>query len=195
MTGKYLKGFALSVAAFGFSVGAAAANDFAPQITDVLNNQIKPWLTDPVVVDAIKAQNAETSGLSDSAIDALDKQWRAEADAGGGPLIDEVLANSLSTFLKAKKAEANGLFSEVFIMDAKGLNVGQSDVTSDYMQGDEGKWQKTYPVGPDAVFIDEVEFDDSSQQFQSQANATIVDPASGQPIGAITVGINVENLE
>lgn len=79
-------------------------------------------------------------------------------------------------------------------MDAKGLNVGQSDVTSDYMQGDEDKWQKTYPVGPDAVFIDEVEFDDSSGQFQSQANATVTDPATGQAIGAITLGINVEKL-
>ena len=96
--------------------------------------------------------------------------------------------------LKSKKDEAGGLFSEIFIMDAKGLNVGQSDVTSDYMQGDEAKWQNTYAAGPDAVFIDEVEFDDSSQQFQSQANLTIVDPATGKPIGAITVGVNVEQL-
>eukprot|EP00747_Dinoflagellata_sp_TGD_P172571 gnl/TRDRNA2_/TRDRNA2_209329_c0_seq1.p2 gnl/TRDRNA2_/TRDRNA2_209329_c0~~gnl/TRDRNA2_/TRDRNA2_209329_c0_seq1.p2 ORF type:complete len:208 (-),score=54.53 gnl/TRDRNA2_/TRDRNA2_209329_c0_seq1:59-592(-) len=176
-------------------VGSAQANEFAPQITDVMNNQIKPWLSDPTVVDAIKAQNAETGGLSAGDIDALDKQWRAEADAGSGPLIDKVLANKLSAFLKGKKEASGGLIFEVFVMDAKGLNVGQSDVTSDYMQGDEGKWQKTYPVGPDALFIDDVEFDDSTEQFQSQANTTIVDPATGEAIGAITVGINVEKLE
>jgi len=192
---KYLKGLTLAVAMSGLMAGSAHANDFAPQITELLNNQIKPWLSDPVVIDAIKAQNAETSGLSEGDIDALDKQWRAEADAGSGPLIDKTLANALSAFLKAKKDEAGGLYSEIFVMDGKGLNVGQSDVTSDYMQGDEAKWQKTYGAGPDAVFIDEVEFDDSSEQFQSQANTTIVDPATGQAIGAITIGINVEKLQ
>ena len=79
-------------------------------------------------------------------------------------------------------------------MDAKGLNVGTSDVTSDYMQGDEGKWQKTYLVGPDATFIDEVEFDESSKTFQSQVSTTVVDPATGKAIGAVTIGMNVEKL-
>lgn len=79
-------------------------------------------------------------------------------------------------------------------MDAKGLNVGQSDVTSDYMQGDEAKHQKTYVAGPKSTFIDEVEFDDSSQTFQTQISRTIIDPADGKAIGAITVGVNVENL-
>ena len=71
-------------------------------------------------------------------------------------------------------------------MDMKGLNVGQSDVTSDYWQGDEAKWQKTYGVGPSAVLIDEVEFDDSSQTYQSQVSIAVV---------AVTVGVNVEMLE
>lgn len=177
-----------------FGAMTASANDFADQITTVLNGQVKSWISDPVVVEAVKAQNAETGGLSEADIDTLDKQWRAEAEAGSGPLIDKVLANKLSAFLKEKKEASGGLFSEIFVMDAKGLNVGQSDVTSDYMQGDEDKWQKTYPVGPDAVFIDEVEFDDSSGQFQSQANVTVTDPATGQAIGAITLGINVEKL-
>ena len=78
-------------------------------------------------------------------------------------------------------------------MDNKGLNVGQSDMTSDYMQGDEAKWQKTFSQGAGVMFIDEVEFDESSKAFQSQASVTIVDE-SGKPIGAITVGVNVEKL-
>lgn len=175
------------------SVGAQA-NDFAPQITKELNERIKPWLSDPALVAAVKAQNARTAALAAPDIDKLDKQWRAEAKAGSGPLVDEVRGNALSNFLKAKKAASGGLYSEIFVMDAKGLNVGMSDTTSDYMQGDEGKWKKTYPVGPDAMFIDEVEFDDSSKAFQSQVSATVVDPATGKPIGAITIGINVEKL-
>ena len=191
---RYLKTLGLAAVVSAAFTGPAGANDFAAQILDVLNNQIRTWTNDPVVVDAVKARNAETGGLSDGDIDTLDKQWRAEASTGSGPLIDSVLANKLSAFLKEKKAASDGLYAEIFVMDAKGLNVGQSDITSDYMQGDEDKWQKTYLVGPDAVFIDDVEFDDSSGQFQSQVNATIADPATGQPIGAITIGINVEKL-
>ncbi len=67
--------------------------------------------------------------------------------------------------------------------------------TSDYWQGDEAKWQKTFSAGANAYFIDEIEFDDSSEMFQAQVSAAIADPATGEPIGAITFGVNVENLE
>ena len=42
--------------------------------------------------------------------------------------------------------------------------------------------------------ISEVEFDDSTQFYQSQASLPIYDPATGQMIGAITFGINVQRL-
>ena len=170
----------------------AQANDFEPQIKEFYNSTVKAWLTDPAVIEAIKAQNAETSGFDAAKIDTLDKQWRAEAKAGSGDLVNKVSGNALSAWLTKKKEEAGGKIAEAFVMDAKGLNVGISDLTSDYMQGDEGKHQKTYGAGPDAVFIDEVEFDESSGAFQSQLSATISD--GGKPIGAITVGINVEKL-
>ena len=82
----------------------------------------------------------------------------------------------------------------VFVMDGKGLNVGQSDVTSDYWQGDEAKWQDTYSNGKGAVHISELEEDESTQTLQSQVSVTVVDPESGKAIGAVTFGVNVENL-
>jgi hypothetical protein len=104
------------------------------------------------------------------------------------------MASAASKILKRLKAAHPDTVTEVLVMDNRGLNVGQSDVTSDYMQGDESKWQKTYAVGAGAIFIDEVEFDESTQKFQSQISATISDPATGEPIGAITVGLNIESL-
>ena len=97
-----------------------------------------PSLSKSEVVEAIKQQNARTQSLSEQEIVSLDKKWRAEVDASAKPLIDSVLKNKLSSFLNKKKQEAEGMITEVFVMDAKGLNVGQSDVTSDYWQGDEG---------------------------------------------------------
>ena len=40
----------------------------------------------------------------------------------------------------------------------------------------------------------EVEFDESTQTFQGQVSVTIVDPASGEAIGAMTLGLNAEAL-
>jgi hypothetical protein len=142
----------------------------------------------------VKAQNAKNKGLNETKIVALDKQWRAETSAGSRPLIDSVLSNQLSGFLKGKKDGSEGLFTEIFVMDNHGLNVGQSDVTSDYWQGDEAKWKKTYSAGADALHIGKVKEDESTQTFQSQISLSVVDPADGKVIGAITVGVNVGML-
>jgi hypothetical protein len=186
---------ALSGLAGAFLVTAAyAAEPHEAPMRDFADSTVKGWIGNPVVVSAIKAQNQKHAGLGQADIDKLDKQWRSETGASNRPLIDEVLANELSKFLAEAKNGTQGLVTEVFVMDNKGLNVGQSDVTSDYWQGDEAKWKKTYAAGPDAIFVDEVEKDESTQAFQSQLSMSIVDPASGEVIGAITVGVNVDAL-
>jgi len=175
-------------------VSATAEEAHVAPVKDFISSSVEGWLTDPTVIDAIKEQNAKTAGLDQAAIDALDKDWRAQATAADKPMVDEVLGRALSKFLMEKKEASQGMITEMFVMDAKGLNVGQSDVTSDYWQGDEAKWQKTYSVGPGEVFVDEVEEDESTQALQSQASLTISDPATGEAIGAITVGINLDML-
>ncbi len=172
----------------------ANAAEIEGPVKELVDGQIRGWISDPTVVNAIKAQNAKNAGLSQADVDALDQQWRAETSASAKPLIDETLSNALSGFLKKVKADGKGLYTEIFVMDNKGLNVGQSDVTSDYWQGDEDKWQKTYGAGPDALLIGDVEQDESTQRFQTQVSLSVVDPANGEVIGAVTVGVDVENL-
>lgn len=157
-------------------------------------DELAKWLTDPALIAAIKAQNVQHTGLSEDAVIALDQQWRAEAGAGGGPLIEKLLSAPVSNWLLDQQVATAGFVTEVFVMDDKGLNVAQSVETSDYWQGDEAKWQQTFTVGPDALHISEVEFDDSTGFYQSQASLSISDPATGEVIGAITFGINVQNL-
>lgn len=183
-----------TILAVSFAGSAAVADEFQDAAKAYVTEKVMPWLESDEVVAAIKAQNEKNAGLAQGDIDALDKQWRAEVDASSRPLIDSVISNALSAFLKSKKDEASGLVTEMFVMDNRGLNVGQSDVTSDYWQGDEGKWKKTYMNGPDTVFVDEVEKDESTQALQTQVSVTIKDPADGKAIGAITVGVNVEQL-
>lgn len=184
-----------TAAAVSFFATAVSANDYDAALKGLANEQIRVWAQDPVIVAAIKDQNKTSANLSQADIDSMDKKWRAETKGGDSPMIDKVLANETSNFLKGVKEESQGTITEIFVMDQKGLNVGQSDVTSDFWQGDEGKWKKTYAAGPDGLLIDEVEFDDSSQTYQSQVSVTIVDPETNIAIGAVTVGVNVEMLE
>ena len=189
--------FTVAAVFFGLAVGATTAQGEEAYVVEVkkyVSGDVLTWLKDPAVLTAIKAQNAKHAALVEADILKLDKEWRAEVDAPSKPLIDGVMKNALSTFLGARKSASKGLLTEIFVMDDKGLNVGQSDVTSDYWQGDEAKWQKTFKVGPDAVFVDKVEKDESTQQLQVQVSVSVKDPETGKAIGAVTLGINVDQL-
>ena len=173
---------------------ALAEDDYVAAARAYVEQHVVPVLSEAVVVDAINAQNAKFAGLKQADIDALDQKWRAEVEAADKPMIDEALASPLSKFLVEQREKSGGVITEMFVTDDKGLNVGQSDPTSDYWQGDEAKWQKSFQVGPGAIFVDDVEKDESTQQLQTQVSATIVDPKTGAAIGAVTVGINVDGL-
>ena len=173
---------------------AVAEEPHVAPMQDFARAKVAEWVRNAALVDAIKAQNSKHAGLTQAEIDNMDKQWRAETGEASQPMIDRILGNSLSQYLAGLKEQEQGLVTEIFVMDNKGLNVGQSDVTSDYWQGDEAKWKKTYLAGPDSVFVDEVEQDESTQMFQSQLSMAITDPGSGEVIGAITVGVNVDDL-
>lgn len=163
-------------------------------ITEGLIAELRAAMASPVSLLLVRAQNSRHKGLSQDSIDALDKQWRAERKSDTQPLVAQLYGNPLSAYLTRFQADSAGLYTEIFIMDAVGLNVGQSAVTSDYWQGDEGKWQKTFLVGPDAVFIDEPEFNDDTRTWRVQVNLSIADPDSGAAIGAATVEINLTEL-
>jgi hypothetical protein len=163
-------------------------------VTTYVAANIRPWIEDPLIIEELKKQNVLHAGLSQTEIDSLDATWRAEFASDAHPLIDAIVANPLSKFLKGKQIASGGLITEIFVIDAKGLSVGESEISSDYWQGDELKWQKTYLAGSSTLFVDAAEKDESTQMLQSQASLTITDPKTGQPIGAITVGINLDAL-
>ncbi|GAB2174808.1 hypothetical protein [Dongia sp. agr-C8] len=172
-----------------------AAPDPAKLITPDVVAAVKKLLAQPVTTISIGASNDAHAKIDQAGIDALDNEWKAEAKAEKQPLIAEMLSSPLSNYLLYLQARSAGLYTEMFVMDDKGLNVGQSSVTSDYWQGDEGKFQKTFQVGPDAVFIDEAEFNDDDKTWRAQVNFTVVDPQSGKPIGAATIEMNLTELE
>ena len=157
--------------------------------------EIRSWAAAPTVHLILLAQNERNRDITEEQILALDKQWRDETKADAQPIIAQLIGNPLSQYLLQIQARSLGLYPEIFIIDAKGLNVGQSSVTTDYWQGDEAKWQKTFAVGPEAVFIDEVEFHEKTRTHRVQVNMTVIDPVTAKPSGAITVEVNLDELQ
>lgn len=176
------------------AVFPVTADEYTQPLTDLAKGRIAEIAANPEIIAAVEAQNAVTAAYDQARIDELDKQWRAEVDAEAKPLIDATLNNAASKYLAAAQDESAGLFTEIFVTDAKGLNVAQSTVTSDYWQGDEEKYTESFAKGADAIYIGEVEQDESTQAFQSQVSITITDPASGAPIGSLTVGVDLSQI-
>lgn len=186
--------FALLAALASVTATPSLANEFRPAMEAFLSDEIRGWAQTDVLVQAILAQNSETEGYDQATIDAMDQAWRAEVGTGNTPTIDAVLGNAAAEFLRERVAASGGTITEVFIMDHHGLNVAASATTSDMWQGDEAKFTETFPAGPMAVHFSDVELDDSTQAYQAQISVTITDPATGDPIGAMTVGVNAEAL-
>lgn len=186
----------LIAAALGFAPLPARAQENHPTAgligTEAIK-EIRTWLTSSLVEMSIAAQNRKTASLTEEQILVLDKEWRAETKSADQPLIAATLNNPLSAYLTQIQAASAGLYTEIFIMDAKGLNVGQSSVTSDFWQGDEAKFQKTFPLGSGTVFIDAEEYDKGISSWKAQINMT-VSAADNTPIGAITVEFNLTEL-
>ena len=181
----------------GFVDTARAAGEVlsADLIDAAMIEAARDWVNQPIVVTSLRAANRDRATLDQAAVDALDLRWRAERKEQDQPLIAGVLTHPLSSYLTRVQAGSLGLYTEVFVMDFKGLNVGQSSVTSDFWQGDEGKWQKTYAVGPSAVFVDEAEHHAETDTWRAQLNLSIADPDTGAAIGAITIEINLTELD
>lgn len=185
----------LAVALAGI-VSPALAQDAHPTaalIGDDAVKAIRGWVASPLVELSIAAQNRKTANLTEEQILVLDKQWRAETKGSDQPLIAATLNNPLSAYLTQIQSASEGLYTEIFVMDAKGLNVGQSSVTTDFWQGDEAKFQKTFPFGNGTVFVDKEEFDKELKSWKAQINMTI-SGKDNTPIGAITVEYNLTEL-
>ncbi len=172
-----------------FAVTSLALAEEAPQkIKDLANSKLAAYGNDPVIVKAVLARNGEGRTLGQ--IKAQDEKWRHHA--GLADYMTAIMENECGRYLKNVQNSAP-YFAEIFVMDNLGANVAMTDKTSDYWQGDEAKFQKSFNGGSGAIFIDDVEFDDSTQAYLVQVSVPVRN--AGQVIGAITFGIDVDKVE
>jgi hypothetical protein len=142
----------------------------------------------PNVIRAVEAQNSQQ--LSLAAIKERDEIWIG-ADGGMNALIREITRNDVATYLK-RRVDNNTAIDEVFITDNQGANVAAYPPTSDYWQGDEGKWTSSFNDGNGKVFIGPLEQDASTKKTQVQISAPII--SNEQTIGVLVMGVSVDYI-
>lgn len=178
------------VAGLFFVANAALVNaaEKAPQkVVDLAHSTLAAIGSDPVIVNAVKTENAKGKTLAQ--IQTKDKDWKSFA--GIADYMKVIMESDCAKKLKQIQ-ESAPYYSEIFVMDNQGANVAMTDKTSDYWQGDEAKFQKSFAGGAGAVFVDDVEFDESSQAYLVQISVPVMD--GGKAIGAITFGIDVDKI-
>lgn len=170
----------------------AAALDANPaaeaKVKSFAKDKLLPLVTDEVWVREIKAQNAKKVSLDE--IKKLDETWvKAEEEL---PIQKEKLSNPCAQEVR-KVVSALPALRETFVMDNQGANVGQNNPTSDFWQGDEDKWQKSFAGGKGGIDIGKAKFDKSANTTLQQVSLPVLD-ADGTAIGAVTFGIAVDSL-
>lgn len=183
--------FVLMVIGVFFVMGTAAvyAREKAPQkVYDLANEKLAAIGADPAIIKAVKAENDKGKSLDQ--IQAKDKKWKATA--GVTDYMQALMDSECGKHIASVQNSAV-YYAEIFVMDNQGANVAMTDKTSDYWQGDEAKFKKSFNGGSGAVFVDEVEFDDSTQAYTVQVSVPVKD--GGAVIGAITFGIDVDKIE
>ena len=80
---------------------------------------------------------------------------------------------------------------EAILVGSAGLNVAQSDITTDYYQADEAAWKALISNPSSDYHIDGIRYDESSRKFQVKVSWTITDTL-GRRKGILILGIDVE---
>lgn len=146
------------------------------------------WGKNPAIISMVKAHNAKNISLSD--IQELDSKWRETSGLAAFmmPYFDNPGVEALTDL----ESEADYVL-ESFIMGNQGGVVAATNKTSDYWQGDEAKFTDSYASGKGQVHLGDVEFDDSAQAYLVQISVPVI--SEGSAIGAITIGVNVDEFE
>lgn len=145
-----------------------------------------------IIIDAVIVSNTSNSALTKSEILQLDQQWIETQ--GTSDFIQEFLRNDVAHELLHFQQENSG-FSEIFITDRIGLNVGQTNKTTDYYQADENWWLDTYNEGKGFSHHGKIEFDDSSQSEAISVYVPIRDPETTEIIGIVKAVVNILEIK
>lgn len=166
------------------AVSGAHAQALDSAVQAKLDEQIKliaVWAADPVIVEAVRANNA---ALPPEHAALTQAKWKALTVLD--PLVRGFTRNPVGQLLKSRKTD---LVTEAFVSNAEGMKVGFLAKTSNWSH--KGNPKHDVPMtGKSWQGVAEV--DESSGMQQIQIAVPVLD--AGKPIGSLVVGISLSKL-
>ncbi|WNG45818.1 hypothetical protein F0U60_18145 [Archangium minus] len=155
---------------------------------DRLMPELRRMASDPAVVREVKKQNAQRVPMD--TLKKLDEEWRATPALT--PFKRKVLDSACARSLERYRERMGRIMAESFVMDNQGALVGATRRTSDYWQGDESKWRRSFNGGRGGEVREKPFFDESSQSYVVQISLPVKDGA--RVVGALTVSVSLLEL-
>ena len=164
---------------------AEEAEQFLTDSTVVINDRFDlliSWRAVPDVVAGAAEERPEVDQLVTLPTDQV------EARFADGAVLDSTgrLSRLLASYTAARPE-----FAELFFTDANGFNVASSGPTSDFVQSDEGWWQRAWA---DGASIGTLDFDESAGVQSVDLAVRIEDPTTGRPLGVLKGVVDARDL-
>ena len=151
-----------------------------------------------VVQKALLESNLEFGELEDiqGHITQQEDEWQSVPVESITPFMQSLISNELSEDIrknfvdKINSKTGYSVFTEVFLTNEYGANIGQSGKTTDYRQDDEDWWQKAKVNG---ISIGKAEYDESAKADIIPIGIRITDE-DGNFVGVLKAALSVSSI-
>jgi methyl-accepting chemotaxis protein len=174
----------------------SAAKDLVGQLDVYMEERVRDvltWASDPLIVDAAVRADALARQRGWPGYPAIASQAdaikRIEVEMAGVRSLNPL--PGATQYLKDQVAQAK-VFKEVFFTDKSGYNTGISNMTSDFVQSDEGWWVNAWTKGLD---IGKVGFDESAGVWSIDVSARIDNPRTQEPLGVLKAVLDISAVQ
>lgn len=190
---KYILITLLLIVALPITAIYANQSEHEETLNQMANNEIRNIISKDFILNELKKQNLEHEDYSMAELKALDTKWIAEKHKSKRAIVDKVMDNKIAEYLNKIKKDSDGLYTQITIVDNKGLAIAQTDLTQHYWHGREKYWKNTtLGGGGKPVHTSGVEFNDNTQVFQAEISVAII--SGEENLGLVMVGVDVEKL-
>ena len=143
------------------------------------------WAADPVIVEAVKAQNAKgpIAGMDNA-------KWKGVRRTD--PIVQGMVGSPAGQFLKAKAQATGGLLAKVFLSGSLGQKVAFGEKTISYLHKGQEKFDAPMSSGKPWQMA-KPWFDESLQSYELQIAVPVLD--GGAPIGVLVASVPAAHLE
>jgi hypothetical protein len=185
-----LKLFVLALAALVTAIVPVqvSASDITPAVQgelDRLKQSLGKWASDPVIVHAVKEQNAK------GPIPGMDNaKWKTIRRSD--PIVQGLIHNPAGEFLKKMVDASGGTLDKAFLCGAQGEKVAFAEKTISYLHKGQEKFDVPMATGKPWQMTKQW-FDESLQAYALQVAVPVMD--GGKPIGVLVASVPVSHLD